>query len=364
MVKQRDQLWKYVEDLKGRFKCKFYNKEYAGGISRVKYHLACLKGNDVGICSNVPDDVHAEALHALSKKNKKAKTGENSTACNVGTSQNPLDSRAHIGQSSSLQQPSVDGMFKQKSKDEVDDDLARCFILNNISFNVIQTPSFIQMIRSACCYGLSYAVPSYSTLKTKLVQRARKDIESYVALVKDSWSTTRCTIMSNILTDMKKRSFINIIAYSPKGVVFLNSFECSNSSKTRLFLEDILEPIIEEIGPKKVVQLISDNTSNYGAAISLIMEKYPHIHRVRCGAHGVQLLLKDIDAQISWVKEVFDKAKLVVDFMYKHGIVLALMRECIGGKELKKPCKTRFASNFLMLKSILDVEDVLRIMVA
>ncbi|XP_043710660.1 uncharacterized protein LOC122659629 [Telopea speciosissima] len=268
MVKQRDQLWKYVEDLKGRFKFKFCNKEYAGGISRVKYHLACLKENDVGICSNVPDDVHAEALRALS--NKKVKTGESSTACNVGTSQSPLDSREHIG----------------------------------------------------------------------------------------------CIIMSDIWTDMKERSFINVIAYSPKGVVFLNSFECFDSSKTGLFLRDILELIIEDIGIEKVVQLISDNASNYGVAISLIMEKYPHIHRVRCAAHGVQLLLKDIDAQISWAKEVFDKAKLVIGFMYKHGTVLALMRECTGGKELKKPCKTRFASNFFMLKSILDVEDLLRVMVA
>ncbi|XP_043700840.1 uncharacterized protein LOC122651495 [Telopea speciosissima] len=241
-----------------------------------------MEGNDVGICSNVPDDVHAEALRALS--NKKAKTGESSTACNVGTSQSPLDSREHIGQPSSLQQPSVDGMFKQKSKDEVDEDLALCFFFNNISFNVIQTPSFIQMLRSACCYGPSYA---YSTLRTKLVQRARKDIEGYVASIKKSWSTTGCTIMSDIWTDMKERSFINVIAYSPKGAVFLNSFECSDSSKTGQFLRDILEPIIEEIGAEKVVQLISDNASNYGVAISLIMEKYPHIHRIRCTAHGV-----------------------------------------------------------------------------
>ncbi|XP_043725657.1 uncharacterized protein LOC122672228 [Telopea speciosissima] len=302
MVKQRDQLWKYVEDLKGCFKCKFCNKEYAGGILRVKYHLACLKGNDVGICSNVPDDVPAEALCALSKENKKAKTGESSTACNTK--------------------------------------------------------------RSTCCYGPSYAIPSYSTLRTKLVQRARKDIERYVALVKESWSTTGCTIISNIWTGMKERSFINVIAYSPKRAIFLNYFECFDSSKTGLFLRDILEPIIEEIGLEKVVRFILDNASNYGVAISLIMEKYPHIHRIRCAAHGVQLLLKDIDAQISWVKEVFDKAKLVVGFMYKHGTILALMRECTGGKELKKPCKTRFASNLFMLKSILDVEDVLRVMVA
>ncbi|XP_043694110.1 uncharacterized protein LOC122644790 [Telopea speciosissima] len=361
MVKQRDDLWKYVEDSKGRFKCNFCNKEYAGGISRVKYHLSCHKGHDIGICCNVPDDVQVEALRALSKK---AKTGESSTACNVSSSQNPIEIGRQTGQPSRVQQRSVDVMFKQKDKDGVDDDMAQHFILNNIAFNVIQTPFFQQMIRSVACYGPSYSIPSYSTLRTKLVQRAKKNVEEYVSTVKESWSLSGCTIMSDMWTDMKERAFINVIAYSPKGAVFLKSFECSDASKTGLFLRDTLEPIIEEIGPEKVVQLISDNASNYGVAISLIMEKYPHIHRIRCAAHGVQLLLKDIDSQIPWVKEVFEKSKLIISFMYKHGTVLALMRESTGNKELRKPCKTRFASNFLMLKSILEVEDFLRVMVA
>ncbi|XP_042511666.1 uncharacterized protein LOC122086762 [Macadamia integrifolia] len=180
----------------------------------------------------------------------------------------------------------------------------------------------------------------------------------------ESWSIRGCTIMSDMWTDIKERIFINIIGYSPKGDVFLNSFECSDVSKTGLFLRDILELVIERVGSEKVVQLISDNTSNYRVAISLIMEKYPHIQRIKCAAHGVQLLLKDIDAEIPWVKEVFEKAKLIVTFMYKHETVLALMRETTNNRELKKPCKTRFASNFLMLKSILEVEDLLRVMVA
>ncbi|XP_043717414.1 uncharacterized protein LOC122665323 [Telopea speciosissima] len=295
MVKQRDDLWKYVEDLKGRFKCNFCKKEYAGGIPRVKYHLSCQKGHDIGICCNVPDDVQAEALR------------------------NPIETGRQTGQPSSVQQPSVNVMFKQKDKDGVDDDMAQHFILNNIAFNVIQTPFFQQMIRSVACYGPSYSIPSYSILRTKLVQRAKKNVEEYVSTVKESW---------------------------------------------RGYFLETLEPIIEEIGPEKVVQLISDNASNYGVAISLITEKYPHIHRIRCAVHGVQLLLKDIDSQIPWVKEVFEKSKLIISFMYKHETVLALMRESIGNKELRKPCKTRFASNFFMLKSILEVEGFLRVMVA
>ena len=50
--------------------------------------------------------------------------------------------------------------------------------------------------------------------------------------------------------------------------------------------------------------------------------------------------------------------------MHRHTIILKLMCIHTKDKELKKPCKTRFASQFLMHHSILEVEDGLRLMVA
>ena len=51
-------------------------------------------------------------------------------------------------------------------------------------------------------------------------------------------------------------------------------------------------PVIEEMGPEKVVLIITDNASNYGLAREMIIDRFPHIHRTRCVAHGIQLLLK------------------------------------------------------------------------
>ena len=50
--------------------------------------------------------------------------------------------------------------------------------------------------------------------------------------------------------------------------------------------------------------------------------------------------------------------------MYKDGIVLSLMGEYTNHKELKHPCRSRFSSNFLMLQSILNVQDELQLLVA
>ncbi|XP_052209245.1 uncharacterized protein LOC127812758 [Diospyros lotus] len=188
-------------------------------------------------------------------------------------------------------------------------------------------------------------------------------VEDYVAKVKELWSLSGCTLMSDIWTDIKGRSFINVVAYSPKGPIFLKSFERSSHKNSGSFLRDLLVSVIEEIGPKNVVQIITDNASNYGLAGDMIMGSYPYIYKIKCAAHGVQLLFKDIYNQVQWISKVFDKAKEIVDYMCRHTIVLSLMREHTY-KDLKRYSKTRFASHFLMLQSVLEAEDGLRNLIA
>ena len=93
---------------------------------------------------------------------------------------------------------------------------------------------------------------------------------------------------------MKQRSFINIIAYSLGGAVFIHSFDVSKEKKTGLYLKEIVSKVIEDIGPTHVVQFITDNASNYESAGYILIGKYPHMYKTRCTAHGIQLLLKDI----------------------------------------------------------------------
>lgn len=64
------------------------------------------------------------------------------------------------------------------------------------------------------------------------------------------------------------------------------------------------------------------------------------------------------------MQKVINDVKSIVTYMYKHTIVLSLMRVHINNKELKHPCITRFASIFLMFQSILNVESELRLLVA
>ena len=44
------------------FLCKFCQKEFFGGISRIKSHLSGIRGRDIEICLQVPIDVKSAVL--------------------------------------------------------------------------------------------------------------------------------------------------------------------------------------------------------------------------------------------------------------------------------------------------------------
>ena len=352
MVRKKDKFWEHVEELKGRFKCKFCKPDFSGGITRVKSHLSGLRGRDVDICTKVPKDVREAAYLAIVGSNKKAR--------NDSDVDNPSLSKQKKGQ----QQLDTMDVSKKNDKNAVDKLLFQHFILNDIPFNVVQSPSFIRLVKEISDYGAGYELPCYTTLTTKLVTDSRAEVDEYIEKVKKSWAITGCTLMCDTWSDMKKRTFMNVVAYSPDGVVFLNSLEIPKTQKVGVYLKDLLSSTIEDIGPEHVVQLIGDAASNFESAGDVLTGKYPHMYRTRCVARGIQLLLKDICDEVSWVQKVIDDSKLIVTYMYKHTDILPMMRVHTNGRELKHPCMAGFASNFFMLQSILNVENELRQLVA
>ncbi|XP_042481069.1 uncharacterized protein LOC122061717 [Macadamia integrifolia] len=194
----------------------------------------------------------------------------------------------------SQRQSTMEEMIPKMDKSTWEKSLRDLFIKNNISFNVVQSDAFINFVKCTARYGPSVPISSYETLRGRIIPEARKDLEKYAEEVKFSWKQTGCTFMSDSWTDLKKRSFLNVIAYSPGGALFLKSEECSHAKLTAFYIFDILEKEIESIGPNLVVQLISDNASNYSSALDMLTGKYRWLFKTRCAAHGINLMLKDI----------------------------------------------------------------------
>ncbi len=62
MGRKRDEFsWCHVQKLNGGFKCNYCTREFSGGATRIKSHLAGVKKQDIVICEAVPEDVRKEA---------------------------------------------------------------------------------------------------------------------------------------------------------------------------------------------------------------------------------------------------------------------------------------------------------------
>jgi len=79
--------------------------------------------------------------------------------------------------------------------------------------------------------------------------------------------------MSDGCTDKRERHLINFLVNSPEGTYFLESIDASGEVHDAYLLADLLEERIEQIGKDKVVQVVTDNGSNYKAAVKLLMER-------------------------------------------------------------------------------------------
>ena len=72
--------------------------------------------------------------------------------------------------------------------------------------------------------------------------------------------------MSDGWTDIKERSLVNFLVNYSRGTMFMKPIDASSMVKTGEKLFELLDSWVEEVGEANVVQVITDNASNYVAA--------------------------------------------------------------------------------------------------
>jgi len=68
----------------------------------------------------------------------------------------------------------------------------------------------------------------------------------------------------------------------------------SSVNHTAKVLEEEIDRVLTAIGPKKFAAVVSDNAAAIANARKQISEKYSYILNIRCIAHFVNLITKDI----------------------------------------------------------------------
>eukprot|EP01018_Ginkgo_biloba_P021120 Gb_25769 [translate_table: standard] len=248
----------------------------------------------------------------------------------------------------------LEKMMVVGGREDVDSHVARCIYACGISFNVVRSSYWQDMVRAINDGPKGYKTPSFEKVQTTLLTKEISLVEQSIEPIRASWQTIGVSIVSDGWTDAKNRPLIDVIVVCPKGSMFLNVVDCNGELKDATFIANILIDAIESVGPSNVVQAITNNARACKAAGLLVEVRYENIFWTTCAVHSLNLILKKI-GKIEWIKKIIDEAKEIQMFITNHHMAQAIYQQ-FASLELLKVAETRFASHFIMLRQLLEVK--------
>lgn len=354
-----------------RFKCHFCDGDFPGSYSRVRAHLLKTTGSGVKICSKVPYSVHEQ----LCKEDREANAAiVNSAPKNQLVKLPPYEnsSSAPSTKKRKAKQTNIADSFTAEERHIADSHIARMFFTGALPFNLARNPEYLASYSYVANTKLGgYVPPSYDALRTTLLQKEKLHVEHMLEPIKATWPFKGVSIATDGWSDPQRRPILNFIAMTEGGPMFLKAINTEGEVKSKEYIFDRLKEVIEEVGSKNVVQVITDNASNCKSAGLKIEGHYKNIFWTPCVVHTLNLAMKDIcdpknsvgdNAELTWIKEAGEDAFYIKNYIMNHGMRLSMFNVFSKLKFLAI-AETRFASLHIMLKRLMLIKSSLEKMV-
>lgn len=284
-TKQMDPARKYATaDAKklGCWICNFCGKTMNGGVLRVKHHL--VGGfSTVTLCPKVTDHVREEIkAFLLNKANAKAALQMQQPAFdydeeveeprpsqpNLKKRKGPMDKFVAPTPPDVLKgrkdRKDIFGVCDKEERDNACRAIAKWFYDAAIPFNAANYDSFKEALELVGRYGSGFKPPSMYELRVPFLIKEVEEVENQLVEHKTEWAAKGCSIMSDGWRDsVVQKDIINFLVNSPKGSVFIKSVDVSEAVKDANLLFCMLDRMVDEVGEANVVQVVTDNASNY-----------------------------------------------------------------------------------------------------
>lgn len=287
----------------------------------------------------------------------------------------PSSSRTRTRVSKKGRQSSIKEGFNLEYCRMADAIIARMFYTGGIPFNLARNPNYRSSYNFVANHDMGgYVPPGINKLRTTLLQQEKANVERLLEPIKKTWSTKGVTIAADGWSDSQRRPLINFLAVTKSGPIFLKCENTEGKVKTKEYIVGLLVEVIEKVGPKNVVQVITDNAANCKAAGLIVEAKYKNIFWTPCVVHTLNLALKNICApkniedqnpmfqELQWICDAAGDALTIKNFIMNHGMRLSIFNEYSKLKFLAI-ADTRFASVIVMLKRFRLLKESLQRMV-
>lgn len=208
----------------------------------------------------------------------------------------------------------------------------------------------------------SYKVPSRYDLSNSLLDKEYEEVTRFVdEKIKNA---DFVTVITDGWSNIRNEGIISYIVTTPTPI-FYKSIETKDHRHTAVYISQELIKVIDEIGAQKITALVTDNASNMKGAWQIVQAQYPHIFTIGCAAHGLNLLLGDI-FKIQTFQLIISNAKEVVKYVKNKQALLSVfnakqkVKKGSASSTLKLPAETRWCSNLIMFRSLLNGKESLQ----
>ena len=156
--------------------------------------------------------------------------------------------------------------------------------------------------------------------------------------MKSTWSTNGVSIISDGWSDSQRRPLINFMAVTEGGPMFLKAVDCSDETKNKYFIANLMKEFINEVGHENAIQIITDNAANCKGAGQIIESQFSNIVWTPCLVHTLNLALKNkcatrnvdsnqhVFVKCSWIS---DSVMFIKHFIMNHSMRLAMFNEFV-----------------------------------
>lgn len=206
-------------------------------------------------------------------------------------------------------------------------------------------------------------VLSYHDFRGCILKKSLDEVMAQVEFYKRSWARTGCSLLADEWMTDKGRTLMNLSVYCPEGTMFLKSVDATDIVASPDMLCELLKSVVEELGEKNVVQVITKNSEVHAAAGERLGEMFPTLFWSPCTYLCIDGMLEDF-SKVPAISEMISNAKAITGFIYNSALALSLMNKHLHGKDLLVPAETRAAMNFVTLKNMYSLKDALQAMVS
>ncbi|KAE8703419.1 hypothetical protein F3Y22_tig00110469pilonHSYRG00008 [Hibiscus syriacus] len=215
-------------------------------------------------------------------------------------------------------QQTINEVCRKDLKDKACKEIARWFYDAGLPFNTASYDSFHIAMEAVAQFGPGFKPPSMHELRVPLLKNEVESTQNELKDYKKEWALKGCSILSDGWRDSTvQKDIVNFLVNSPKGSVFLKSLDVSEIKKDANTLFRMLDDMVEEIGEENVLQVVTDNASNYVKAGMMLEATRAHLYWTPCAAHCIDLMLEDI-GKIPKVRNTLKSAIFMNGYIYNH----------------------------------------------